>query len=84
MKRNKAWRRHQKFRVRDRALRILHIWDWLPSTNEDVLLDQARRMANNMKLCGLDCCCNPRHSKSTKGKGKLTIQERRHLDNYFY
>jgi hypothetical protein len=84
MRRNRAWRRHQKFRIRGKALRILHLWFWGPHMTEEDILDKARYMADNMKICGFDCCCNPRHSGHTKGKEKLTIQERRYLVNDFY
>ena len=84
MKRGIAWRRHQKFRKRNKAIRALHTWWWPSTTTEEDILEQARHMANNMKVCGRSCCCNPRHSGHNKGKQKLTVQERRYLINDFY
>lgn len=84
MKRTAAWRRHQKFRARNRALKILHHWTWGPQTTEDEIIDQAKHLADNLQSCSCHSCRNPRRSRYYKGKSKLTVQERRHLDDDFY
>lgn len=67
--RSKAWRRHQKFRMRERAKR--HLMSWAFFSREDAI-KQVRYMADNMKMCSGPCCGNPR-----KWFGEKTIQERK-------
>lgn len=35
---------------------------------------------NNLKVCSCEICCNPRHSRWSKGKLRLTMQERKALE----
>lgn len=39
-----------------------------------------RKYYNNLKVCSCPICCNPRHNEWTKGKYRLTIQERKALE----
>jgi hypothetical protein len=38
------------------------------------------KLAHTAALCSCEMCCNPRRSGFNKGKGRLTMQELRHLD----
>lgn len=41
---------------------------------------RAEHLADNLAVCSCDMCKNPRRSKMVKGKEKLTIQERKLID----
>lgn len=43
----------------------------------------AHRLRDNRTPCSCDMCCNPRRSKFTHGRDKLTLQERKVLDNFY-
>jgi len=62
---SRAERRHQKFRIRERARRIMRLWG---TAN----FDNVVRCAENLCTCSGYCCGNPR-----KWFGEKTLQEKR-------
>lgn len=44
----------------------------------------ACRLRDNRTPCSCDMCCNPRRSKFTHGRDKLTLQERKVMDNFYH
>lgn len=48
-----------------------------------VVEKMAHRLRDNRTPCSCDMCCNPRRSKSIHGRDKLTLQERKVLDNFY-
>jgi len=71
--RTRDWRRAQRFRIREKAKRILRTWGspLYPYTVEE----QVGYMADNMQKCSCYMCGNPR-----KQFGEKTIQERKQED----
>lgn len=67
-KQKRSKRRANKVRMKDRAATIYNY-------------DGARSLGDHIKNCSCDMCCNPRHSDLTKGRERLTMQERRAVDN---
>ena len=77
MNRTRAFRRKKHFAKINRAIKIVKSWGYVyPSVEQN-----AYRIAENMKICSCEGCRNPRHSKWNSNKEKLTIQERRHLED---
>ena len=69
MKRTRAWRRCQKYRMRARAEQKLLSWAYF---NREDAIRGARYMADNFCLCSNNCCGNPR-----RHFGEVTLQEKR-------
>ena len=44
------------------------------------VLLKSGKLAHTAAWCSCEMCCNPRHSGFSKGFGKLTMQEHRHLE----
>ncbi len=54
---------------------------WLgPKTNEDDINLKAAKLKKHRAVCSCEMCRNPRTAKSTKGKEKLTQQERKTIN----
>lgn len=77
MKRDRAFRRHQKNRYIKRAFYKLKYWYYKNYISEEKMLNFARRMADNFTVCSCQSCRNPRHSGWYTKECKLTIQERK-------
>ncbi len=77
MNRTRDYRRKKHFAKIKRAVKIIKSWGYVyPSVKQN-----ACRIAENMQSCSCEGCGNPRHSKWLNNKQKLTIQERKHLEN---
>jgi len=48
----------------------------------DELYKAAARIRDHMKDCSCAMCCNPRHCEWETKRGRLSMQERRNLDNF--
>lgn len=73
----RAKRRQATARAQSRATKttkMLSIPGW--ETEEQILM-RARKNRDHLATCSCQMCRNPRTSKITKGKDKLTLQERR-------
>ena len=84
--RDKAYRRFQDWKALMRAKRMIKYswynaagWDLYHTDQKEEDEQLARRLKDHPKSCSCDMCCNPRHSKFTKGDEKLTMQERKFL-----
>jgi len=78
MKRNVEFRRWQKEKHRKRAFEfIFREWNYTRKEAEEA----CKYFGDTPKQCNRECCHNPRKNKIS-GKAKLTLQERRQLDNY--
>ncbi|MHC4435613.1 MAG: hypothetical protein ACYTBS_27630 [Planctomycetota bacterium] len=83
MKRNKAWRKHERQKKLDRRLkayRARFYWDQRFLEYLEKPRTQAW-LADYPKNCRGACCSNPRR-KSRHQKGSLTRQELKALDSY--
>jgi len=78
MKRNRAYRRVQAERKKNKFRKILkkRYFRFLPITEEE-FHKQIGRMSTTPKANKCQCCCNPRHSSWYTEDEKLTMQERR-------
>ena len=78
--RTRAQRRHENQNRENRARRIVRLWRLWSGDNtrefEDWLVP---RIADNLKTCNKECCCNPRRSGHGSKADRLTLQERRAL-----
>lgn len=73
---SKAYNRSQREKALQKAMKIANLF----APNNAVTADKiAHRIRDNRKACSCNMCCNPRHSKLTRGHKKLTIQERKRL-----
>ena len=86
IKYSRAERRHHAARMYKRAKFIIETQWWF--TDMESFLDEtsrfnstltAKRMANNMKHCSCQMCCNVRRSNWAENNG-LTLQEIKALD----
>lgn len=81
----RAQTRHQLERAKKKAFVIAKRNAW-PDFREsqdalrERILENARQLYKNRAICSCPACCNLRRSPYYKGKGKLTMQERRHID----
>lgn len=74
---SKQFNRFQEWKALKKAISIVKGWGL--SDIEDI--DKcSRRIKNNRHPCSCHMCRNPRTSSYSKGKEKLTIQERKNLD----
>ena len=72
----RAERRHHHKRMLERVKDfVLYKFGW---TEEEKAKHQ-RKIAENRQVCSCHMCRNPRHSAFHKGKEKLTMQERKAL-----
>lgn len=70
-------RLQQEARKKARARRVMvDVWHW---DAKDATPRVVGRKAHTPQPCQCSMCCNPRHSKLNKGRGLLTMQERRQL-----
>ena len=73
----RAIRRRRKERALRRAVKYLkqnNYWSPLP---EDILIEQARRRADNFQVCSCHACGNPRRNFTSCTEERLTFQERK-------
>ncbi len=80
---SRAKRRHHRARMYKKARILLSSWwgkKYLNGHDED-FHRRASSMRDNMQVCSCYCCGNPRRMAWNK-KEKLTLAERRMLDNY--
>ena len=93
MKKEKTRRRRNDFlKKKNRAKKVAQIMYYdepliLNTINglvpkEEWIEDFACHNANNLKKCSCSMCCNPRHSDLYKGLDRLTLRERKFLDNW--
>jgi hypothetical protein len=54
---------------------------WSKDKWDEYQLRQIQLRRDTTKLCGGDCCRNPRRSRYNKNKDKLTNQEKRQLES---
>ena len=73
----RAERRHHHRRMIDRVKNFAWIKSWFGT--EESREEHIKRVAENRKACSCDMCRNPRHSSFYKGRGKLTMQEKKAL-----
>ncbi len=72
--RTRAERRYEKRLRKDRArVMVRHCW----AENDRALEEIMARSADNLKVCGGECCCNPRHSHHGSEIERTTRQEQR-------
>lgn len=74
--RSRAERRHHHERMFNKVKKFGVYQDGFWSSEEEKLGHQ-KKLVENRKLCSCEMCCNPRRSDWYKGKGKLTMQEKR-------
>jgi len=85
-------RRNDVARMKERARRVvcgnepargfvMYNLDGSLVSREEWVEDCAVRCANNMAKCSCAMCGNPRHRKYSKGSERLTMQERRQLQD---
>lgn len=81
--RGRAWRRHQRARMFNRAFRKLKDWegDREHDPEHEWLLWRARRSFNNMQVCSCWVCGNPRRSGWGPSES-LTMQEHRAYNRF--
>jgi len=77
----RALRRHHKQRMIARANNICNKI-WYCNGVYVFSHEQLSRLADNLKPCSCDMCCNPRRSPWTTKLGKLTIQELKELEKW--
>lgn len=77
MNRTRDYRRKKHFAKIKKAVKIIKSWGY----NQKNIKRNAYRMAENMQMCSCQSCRNPRHCDWNSNKEKLTIQERKHLEN---
>jgi len=80
---DRSKRRHHRARMYKKAQKLLVRWwgtEYADSHQED-LHCQASQVRDNMQVCSCYCCGNPRRTAWNK-KEKLTMAEKRMLDNY--
>lgn len=56
----------------------------MDSWSEKWFTNTSRALRNTTKICSCEMCGNPRHSKWSRKKDKLTMAERRFLDKEIY
>ncbi len=71
---SKQFNRFQEWKALKKAIKIVTAW------GVSDIDKKARRIKNNRHPCSCHMCRNPRTSSYSKGKEKLTIQERKNLD----
>lgn len=73
----RAERRHHKERMKARARKaqVNQHMNWCSQCIE--VAPRAHYMADHLKMCSCDGCCNPRHSIYCQGEEKFPMQERR-------
>jgi hypothetical protein len=76
MSRPKTERIHQDQKATAKTLRLIKR-ERLKVTAEEIIKMWARKRRKHRKMCSCNMCCNPRRSKITKGKEKLTQQEKK-------
>lgn len=79
MNRSKGFRIHQESRMKSHAKRLLlsnHVFTGDRFTVDDIDI-MASRCADNYTRCSCHFCRNPRHSSFYNEQEKMTIQERR-------
>ncbi len=82
MKRTRDFRRKQFYKYVDKTFRILkYCWRMDDSLSRKEIKEKARHMAGNRKPCSCEGCMNPRHSSWCNNTEKLTIQERKSLQD---
>ena len=77
-KSKRALRRHHRARMLTRAENMLKDW----GEDKSRLTWRAIRMYNNMQNCSCSMCCNERSNPWLKNYDRLTMQEKKALDNY--
>ena len=76
---NRAERRHHKFRKREYAERVYKdVYKHTPENAKEF----AKKAGDHLKSCSCDMCCNPRHSGFYRGREKLTVPEKKALDDF--
>ena len=73
----RARRRRKKENALRRAVKYIkqsNYWYPLP---EDILMEQARRRADNFQVCSCPACGNPRRSLWATSDERMTFQERK-------
>ena len=70
----RARRRREKNNAIRRAVKYIVSGYYFPEDNEGIL-DQARKRADNFTICSCELCCNPRRTDWTSSKEHLTYQE---------
>jgi len=77
-------RRHNNWINKKKAKALIDRW-WGRNKNdpEDLKYKQmVGCLSDNLKNCSCWVCCNQRHNQWAKKKERLTMAERRMLDNY--
>lgn len=77
-KRTRAFRRHHRQRMINRAYRKASQWQWEDPKWMEVY---ALKNHNNMAVCSCPMCCNPRHNPWLPRKESLTMQEQREYNS---
>lgn len=54
----------------------------MDSWSEEWYTNTCRALRSTTKICSCQMCRNPRHSVYSKGKDKITLQERKSDDHY--
>jgi hypothetical protein len=78
---SKEYNRRQDERALVKATRIVKSWFRHVECKENDIETRANRIKKNRAKCSCHMCRNPRTSKFTKGKERLTIQERKNKTN---
>lgn len=78
MHRSKGFRISQKKRKVEHAEKVLKEWG---VTNPYEAKEQAKKLADNLKVCSCEACRNPRHSGYAKSQ-KLTTQELKSIEDF--
>lgn len=73
----RAKRRHHRARLIEREKRRINLID----SNSDLTLIATMRY-NTMKSCSCHMCCNERSNPWIHGYERLTLQERKNLDDF--
>lgn len=75
---SKSFNRFSDEKAMSKAMKIAADYLSCESIGSEQILNRARRIKKNRAVCSCEMCRNPRTAKTTKGKEKLTIQERKH------
>ena len=84
--RKRALRRFHDARMLSRAKRMILDWYFWDETKIDPaeLHQQAKRRRDHMCNCSCSSCGNPRNTTWNSQRERLTLQEKKAEDSYFY
>lgn len=81
---SREYNRQQCSKALKKARKLVSRFVSVVPMSPTVVEKMAHRLRDNRTPCSCDMCCNPRRSKFTHGRDKLTLQERKVLDNFYH